>query len=92
MKKTSILDYPKNVLQSVFENLESFKINLNWVDGDWEIVLGHLVGKKFMHGKKVLRVLNKYTKTGLAFLLSSDHTFFKFSSYIQVLSTPLEYE
>lgn len=80
------------MLQSVFENLGSFKIYLNWVDEDWEIISGHLVDRKFMLGKKVLRVLNKYTETGLTLFLSSDHTFLKLSSYFQVLSTPLEYE
>lgn len=39
--KKSILDYRKNVLQSLFENLGSFKMYLKWVDGDWEIILGH---------------------------------------------------
>lgn len=75
--KTSILDYPKNVLQSVFEYKllkSSFKIYLKWVDGDWEISLGHLVDRNFMLGEKVLRVLNKYTKTGSTL-------FFKFRPY-----------
>lgn len=90
--KTSISDYLKNVLQSVFENLGSFKIYLKWVYGDWEIILGHLVNRNVMLGEKVLRVLNNYTKTGLTLNLSSDHTFFKLTSYFQVLSTPLEYE